>query len=61
MGDDAAVTIAEATCESDCETPLRWWGNTLLECAIRSRAPAHTIVQFGYGGRSAMETGTCIE
>lgn len=29
--------------------PLQRWGNDVLECAIRERAPAHTIVQFAYG------------
>lgn len=43
-----AETIGELTCASDCETPLRWWGNRLLECVIRRRKPAHTTVLFGY-------------
>lgn len=30
--------------------PLRTWGNELLECAIARVKPAHTLVQFGYGG-----------
>jgi len=30
--------------------PLRKWGNELLECAIGRVKPAHTLVQFGYGG-----------
>jgi uncharacterized protein YmfQ (DUF2313 family) len=46
----ASSPIGEATCESDTETPLRWWGNATLQCAIKSRAPAHTNVLFGYGG-----------
>lgn len=29
--------------------PLSSWGNTLLECAIRQAAPAHTTVYFAYG------------
>jgi uncharacterized protein YmfQ (DUF2313 family) len=44
------VPIGELTAEGDCETPLRWWGNELLECAIRARMPAQTTVLFGYGG-----------
>lgn len=30
--------------------PLAAWGNTLLECTINRVKPAHTIVQYGYGG-----------
>lgn len=30
--------------------PLVSWSNTLLECAIRAAAPAHTAVHFAYGG-----------
>jgi uncharacterized protein YmfQ (DUF2313 family) len=43
------ATITEFTCESPCAEPLQTWGNDLLECAIRSAAPAHTNVLFGYG------------
>lgn len=31
--------------------PLRVWGNERLESTIERYAPAHTVVQFGYGGR----------
>uniref|UniRef100_A0A7C4EKD2 DUF2313 domain-containing protein n=1 Tax=Fundidesulfovibrio putealis TaxID=270496 RepID=A0A7C4EKD2_9BACT len=30
--------------------PLASWSNQLLECAMRSAAPAHTVVHFAYGG-----------
>lgn len=30
--------------------PLAAWGNTLLECTINRVKPAHTVLQFGYGG-----------
>lgn len=30
--------------------PLRTWGNGILECKLRSLAPAHTIPIFTYGG-----------
>lgn len=43
------TTIVESTCESTCETPLRSWGNTILECLISTRKPAHTRVLFRYG------------
>jgi uncharacterized protein YmfQ (DUF2313 family) len=29
--------------------PLASWGDELLECTVRDRAQAHTIVQFAYG------------
>lgn len=44
------VTVRELTCEDHCDTPIRWWGNALLECAVRHRAPAHARVFFRYGG-----------
>lgn len=30
--------------------PLATWGNDLLECTINRVKPAHTVLQFGYGG-----------
>lgn len=30
--------------------PLRVWGNERLESTIERYAPAHTLLQFGYGG-----------
>lgn len=30
--------------------PLRDWGNEILECVINRLKPAHTHVQFAYGG-----------
>lgn len=30
--------------------PLAKWGNELLECVFRRVKPAHTHLQFGYGG-----------
>jgi uncharacterized protein YmfQ (DUF2313 family) len=30
-------------------TPLRWWNNIVLECAINRLKPAHTEVVFAYG------------
>lgn len=30
--------------------PLRDWGNEILECVITKLKPAHTLVQFAYGG-----------
>ncbi|WP_264371585.1 YmfQ family protein [Kozakia baliensis] len=28
--------------------PLQTWGNDVLKCEITARAPAHTVVRFGY-------------
>ena len=36
------------TGQSVTREPLRYWGNELLECIIRSITPAHTIVHFAY-------------
>jgi len=33
---------------NSCGDALRWWGNDLLECAIKRLKPAHTHVLFGY-------------
>jgi uncharacterized protein YmfQ (DUF2313 family) len=48
------VNVAEAetprvlTCMDECTTPLRVWGNELLECTINRLKPAHTFVRFIY-------------
>jgi uncharacterized protein YmfQ (DUF2313 family) len=34
--------------EGQAGDPLRWWGNTLLECLISRAKPAHTHVLFSY-------------
>lgn len=36
--------------------PLAFWGDEVLECAIRRLAPAHTVVLFAYGPRLATAT-----
>tara|TARA_R110000772_G_scaffold64331_1_gene143979 strand:+ start:80 stop:664 length:585 start_codon:yes stop_codon:yes gene_type:complete len=43
-------TVNFLTVASDVDTPLANWGNQRLECAITRLKPAHTIVQFSYGG-----------
>lgn len=56
------------TGQSPTSEPLRHWGNKLLECLIRSLAPAHTIVQFAYqhswstwdGGDTRWDDGNSI-
>jgi uncharacterized protein YmfQ (DUF2313 family) len=44
-----AVPVTDSTAEDTCETPLRVWGDTAIECVVRGLAPAHTIPLFGYG------------
>lgn len=36
--------------QSSAGEPLATWGNDVLECSIRKRAPAGTKVLFAYGG-----------
>lgn len=42
-----SVTMVESTTEDDSETPLAMWAAGPHECAVRRRAPAHTLVRFG--------------
>ncbi|GAB6127296.1 YmfQ family protein [Humidesulfovibrio idahonensis] len=44
------TTVREFSCDSGCDDPLSSWGNALLECVISRLKPAHTYVQFAYGG-----------
>lgn len=44
------TTIREFTAGSGAGEPLRTWGNFILECRITRAKPAHTLVQFTYGG-----------
>lgn len=46
---DTPTTLFRAGVSAAGE-PLASWTNTLLECAIRQAAPAHTTVHFVYGG-----------
>jgi uncharacterized protein YmfQ (DUF2313 family) len=39
--------VSEASCEDDCEQPLRLWADLPHECAVRRLAPAHTVPLFG--------------
>lgn len=41
-------TVNEWTFDSNDDTPFAWWGNELLECAIRKYKPAHTVALFAY-------------
>lgn len=44
--DDAGVFIAN--CNSDCNAPLKQWGNAGFECYISQIKPAETEVVFAY-------------
>lgn len=44
-----AVTVNALTCNGNCMSPLRWWGNEPLECLIRrSNRPTRNVL-FSYG------------
>ncbi|MCM7573804.1 hypothetical protein UXP62_23510, partial [Enterobacter roggenkampii] len=36
------------TCTDNCETPVRYWGDTVAECVINKLCPSHTYVIFKY-------------
>lgn len=45
----ALITIGQFRAgQSAVGEPLQAWGNTVLECEVGERAPAHSIVQFQY-------------
>lgn len=44
--DDAGVFIA--TCNSDCNAPLKTWGDAGFECFFNQVKPAETTVVFAY-------------
>lgn len=60
------LTIVERTTEDDTETPLMVWSAGPHECAVRRRAPAHTLVRFGLYtgdwevGRGALPAGVTL-
>lgn len=43
-----ATAITVMTCADPCNSQLRSWGNTQLECVINRLKPAHTVVGFAY-------------
>ena len=45
-----AETVTLFDMRSGVDEPLRDWGNEILECVISRLKPAHTHVQFAYGG-----------
>ena len=36
---------------------LRWWGNSMLECAVARIKPAHTVVDIAYAQPSVWDAG----
>ena len=46
----AEETIRPFVAGSGTGELLRDWGNEILECVINKYKPAHTLVQFAYGG-----------
>ncbi|AQS88279.1 bacteriophage tail protein [Neoasaia chiangmaiensis NBRC 101099] len=40
--------------QSYVEEPLASWGSSALECELRARVPAHTIIIFSYSGQGAV-------
>lgn len=40
--------IFEMTCNSDCVSSLRSWGDEAIECRVNHYKPAHTSVIFAY-------------
>lgn len=43
---DAAM--AWQTCNSACNSAIRTWGDTVVECVIDKLCPSHTVVIFAY-------------
>ncbi len=43
-----ATTIGVLTCNGDCVSPLRWWGNEDLECTLGRKNRATRFVLFSY-------------
>lgn len=44
----ASTDASWMTCTDDCETPVRYWGDTVAECVINKLCPSHTYVIFKY-------------
>ena len=43
-----AVAIANSTCNTTCNEPLRAWGNDTLNCVMARIKPAHTLALITY-------------
>lgn len=44
----AATDATWMTCTGNCDTPVRYWGDTVAECVISKLCPSHTYVIFKY-------------
>ena len=44
----ASTDATWMTCKDNCETPVRYWGDTVAECVINKLCPSHTYVIFKY-------------
>ncbi|WP_234427124.1 putative phage tail protein [Kosakonia radicincitans] len=44
----SAVNVTNMTCSDNCESPLRWWRETIVECVLTKLCPSHTYVIFKY-------------
>ena len=48
MNVPATTGILQASCNSDCNTALRSWGDGAFECRIKKISPKHMTVIFSY-------------
>lgn len=44
----ASTDATWMTCSDNCETPIRYWGDTVAECVINKLCPSYTYVIFKY-------------
>lgn len=44
----ASTDATWMTCSDGCDTPVRYWGDTVAECVISKLCPSHTYVLFKY-------------
>ncbi|MFA2121568.1 hypothetical protein ACD923_12900, partial [Escherichia coli] len=44
----AATNSTWMTCGDPCDSALRIWGDTVVECVLNKLCPSHTYVIFKY-------------
>ncbi|EDN3645678.1 DUF2313 domain-containing protein, partial [Salmonella enterica subsp. enterica] len=44
----AATNTTWMTCGDPCDSALRIWGDTVVECVLNKLCPSHTYVIFKY-------------
>ncbi|VFT06472.1 putative phage tail protein [Escherichia coli] len=44
----AATNTTWMTCGDPCDSALRIWGDTVIECVLNKLCPSHTYVIFKY-------------